>query len=117
MLSSTRQTLKISAHTEKVTPKTVLDEVYCSAGDVTNARSVGELPRGPRGVYNARFSSKKSTPPQSKNVQVVHGIWSLLEKAKREEEVSPNSVFIRECMQSTSRFPCSFGKQSSARRS
>ena len=99
MLSSTRQKLKISAHTEKVTPKTVLDQAYCSAGDVTNARSIGKLPRGPRDVYNARFSSKKSTSHQSKNgdVQEVHGTWSLLEKAKREEESSPNSVFIREC--------------------
>jgi hypothetical protein len=35
------------------TVQEVLDEVYTSSGDVTMARSLGELPRGPSDIYNA----------------------------------------------------------------
>ena len=87
MLPSTREALKRS-------PKEVIDRVYCSVGDVTKAQSIGELPRGPTDIYNARFSSKASN---HNKVDGINGIWALLEKAKREEGISSDAVFIREC--------------------
>ena len=59
ILASTRDALKKSS--SKETPKQVLDKVYSSVGDVTKARSIGELPRGPSDLYNARFSSKRKS--------------------------------------------------------
>ena len=38
----------------------VLDEMYSSSGDVYNARSLSQLPKGPRGIYNVRAAAKKS---------------------------------------------------------
>ena len=68
---------------------------------VTEGRSLGQLPRGPRDVYNARFAAKKETKfgqneQKSANINEVQGIWQLLEKAKREEEEG-NDATIREC--------------------
>lgn len=94
ILSSTRDALKRRSSNE--TPKQILDKVYISVGDVTKARSIGELPRGPADLYNARFSSKKQSL-KNKEVEGINGIWALLEKAKREEEISSDAIFIREC--------------------
>ena len=41
-------------------PKVVLDEMYSSSGDVYNARSLSQLPKGPRGIYNVQAAAKKS---------------------------------------------------------
>lgn len=43
---------------KSTTAKEALDAVCCSVGDVTSARSLGQLPRGPRDIYNARYSAK-----------------------------------------------------------
>ena len=99
LLPSTRKALQTSILGKKETAKEILDNVYCSVGDVTNARSHGQLPRGPGDIYNARCAAKKaksacSTVNQSPE---INGIWQLLEKAKREEENDSGSVFIREC--------------------
>ena len=94
ILASTRDALKISSSNE--TPKQVLDKAYSSVGDVTKARSIGQLPRGPTDLYNARFSSKQKSR-KDKEVEGINGIWALLEKAKREEETSSDAIFIREC--------------------
>ena len=87
---------------KKETTKQLLNNVYRSVGDVTEARSLGQLPRGPRDVYNARFAAKKETKfgqkeQKSANINEVQGIWQLLEKAKREEEEGNDATFIREC--------------------
>lgn len=47
ILPSTREKMKQSVKQKEKTAKEVLDEVYMSSGDVTMARSLGELPRGP----------------------------------------------------------------------
>ena len=54
ILLSTREKMKQSFQQKEKTVKEVLDQVYISAGDVTMARSLGELPRGPADIYNAR---------------------------------------------------------------
>ena len=99
---STRLALQASVDSKKTTPKEILDGVYHSVGDVTEARSLGQLPRGPSDVYNARFGAKHSSRSheskhQSKNVNELNAIWQLLEKAKRDEKECHNSTFIREC--------------------
>ena len=99
VMASTRKTLQASLKS-KDTAKIALDKVYRSLGDVTSARSIGQLPRGPQDVYNARCAAKKDSLAQgfqSKNPTSVQGIWELLEKAKREEKENNESVFIREC--------------------
>eukprot|EP00794_Sanderia_malayensis_P001059 gene1059-396_t len=40
------------------TPTSCLDEIYVEVGDVRNARSVGQLPRGPAHLYNARSGAR-----------------------------------------------------------
>ena len=100
-MQSTREALQDSTKGRE-TAKSVLDKVYCSVGDVIQARSVGELPRGPRDIYNARSAAKKDTVNAGRTSHVkdptgVEGIWELLEKAKREEKEDNDSMFIREC--------------------
>ena len=58
VLSSTRDKLKESAFIKSKTARESLDEVYLSVGDVTNARSMAQLPRGPCDLYNARHAAK-----------------------------------------------------------
>ncbi len=53
LMPSTRKALEASV-SGKVTLKETLDKVYTSVGDVTQARSLGQLPRGPQDIYNAR---------------------------------------------------------------
>lgn len=107
VLSSTRDKLKESVFIKSKTARESLDEVYRSVGDVTQARSVGQLPRGPGDLYNARHSAKKSTTEafqsedfakksSDKHVN-LNNVWTLLERAKREEETSRDTEFIREC--------------------
>ena len=72
ILASTREALKISSSNE--TPKQVLDKVYSSVGDVTKARSIGQLPRGPTDLYNARFSSKQMSL-KDQEVEGINRIW------------------------------------------
>ena len=106
LLSSTWDKLKESAFVKSKTVKESLDEVYRSVGDVTQTRSLGQLPQGPGDLYNARHSAKKSTteafkgedfPKKSSDKQVNLNVWTLLERAKQEEKTSRDTVFIREC--------------------
>ena len=46
VMASTRKTLQASLESKDRT-KIALDKVYRSLGDVTSARSIGQLPRGP----------------------------------------------------------------------
>ena len=41
-------------------PKEELDEIYTSVGDVTHARTIDELPRGPHDLYYAGSQALKS---------------------------------------------------------
>ena len=97
----TRLALEASVDSKEKTSKEILDNVYHSVGDVTEARSLGQLPRGPSNIFNARFGEKSSSRShesehQSKNVNELNVIWQLLEKAKREEKECDNSTSIRE---------------------
>lgn len=101
---STRKALQASPSQKSQgrTPKQVLDHVYRSVGDVTKARSVGQLPRGPTDLYNARFAAKRLNRASQQNEMSAssnetHTIWQLLEKAKTEEKQTDGSSFIREC--------------------
>ena len=70
---------------------------------------MGQLPRGPGDLYNARHSARKSvsasfqdedavTTPGCSNKHIdLNNVWILLERAKREEETSKETLFIREC--------------------
>ena len=40
-------------------PKKVLEEIYSSSGDAYHARSLSQLPRDPRDMYNAQTAAKK----------------------------------------------------------
>ena len=107
---STREKLKISVRQKGKSTKEILDDVYRDSGDVTKARSASELPRGPKDLYNARHltkqtkefdgqnatSSAQSSNPTTSSV-TIENVWTLLERAKREEEHSKDSIFIREC--------------------
>lgn len=106
MLPSTINVLKSSLEDKLQNPKANLDHVYEQAGDVLGARSLGQLPRGPSDLYNARYNAKRSaknflaTPsaiPSSSSIQ-LDGLWVLLERAKREEELTKANLFIRECV-------------------
>ncbi len=108
LLPSTREKMKKSVFDKGKMLKEALDEVYRSSGDVTMARSVGELPREPNDIYNARHSAKQSSESSSlpssesgkgesvENVG-VNSIWTLLKRAKRDEDLSKDAVFIGEC--------------------
>ena len=63
VMASTRKTLHAFLES-KDTAKIALDKVYRSLGDVTGARSIGQFPRGPQGVYNARCAAKKESVAQ-----------------------------------------------------
>ena len=106
MLPSTISVLKASLEDKAQTPKANLDQVYQQAGDVVGARSLGQLPRGPSDLYNARYSARRSAKnlvatssatPNSASIQ-LDGLWVLLERAKREEELTKADLFIRECV-------------------
>ena len=107
ILPSTREKMKRSVLDGKKTATAALDEIYSSSGDVTMARSLGELPRGPVDMYNARRSARQSLDTASgfsgeaeqgtmANMR-LDDVWTLLERAKREEDESKHNVFIREC--------------------
>ncbi|CAB4007089.1 Hypothetical predicted protein [Paramuricea clavata] len=87
LMSSTRNALQASLN-GKETVSNALDNVYRSVGDVTHAHSVGQLPRGPQDIYNARCAAKKEAenPTSRGPTAEVRGVWELLEKAKREEK-------------------------------
>ena len=100
VMVSTRKSLQTQYPSSKKSPKEILDEAYRDVGDVTNASSIGELPRGPTDIYNARHAAKKKeqrNKATSEDQTKVNTIWGLLEKAKREEKDGEDSVFIREC--------------------
>ena len=61
ILPSTREKMKQSVFQKGKAVKESLDEVYLASRDVTMARSLGELPRGPNDIYNARHSTKQSS--------------------------------------------------------
>ena len=69
LLSNTQDKLKQSTESLK-NPKEVLDEIYSSSGDVYHARSLNQLPRGPRDIYNARAAAKKVFKPSTWNGSV-----------------------------------------------
>lgn len=92
---------------KSTTSKEALDAVYCSVGDVTSARCLGQLPRGPWDIYNARYSAKKLESQANERKEdfkkqtnyslCLDSMWTLLEWAKREEEISKQGIFIEEC--------------------
>ena len=96
VMASTRKALQTQHPSSKKSAKEILDAVYLDVGDVTKARSIGELPRGPTDVYNARHAAKKKKQPTNEQTE-INTIWELLENAKREEKNGKDSVFIREC--------------------
>ena len=57
LLPSTQDKPKQSTASLK-NPEKVLDEIYSSSGDVYHARSLSQLPRGPREIYNAQTAAK-----------------------------------------------------------
>ena len=86
---------------KRKTARESLDEVYRFVGDVTKARSVGQLPRGPGDLHNAHHSAKKSVTEafqgegvakKSSDEYVNLNVWTLLERAKREGETSRDTV-------------------------
>ena len=96
LLPSTLDVLKDSQISD-TKPKQYLDEVYRSSGNICFARSLSELPRGPRDKYNARATSKKSAASSniSQNSSTkLDEVWVLLEKAKVEEDESAELKFI-----------------------
>ena len=100
VMESTRKALQTQHPLSKKSAKEILDGVYRDVGDVTKARSIGELPRGPTDVYNARHAAKRKERCNNQanaDQTEVNTIWELLEKAKREEKDGEGSVFIREC--------------------
>ena len=108
VLPSMRAKFKNTVNDKQKTAKEALDEVYRTSRDVIMARSLGELPRGPCDMYNARHAARQSggTNPQptepnktseSNKTINVDNVWTLLEQAKRGEEESKDSVFIHEC--------------------
>lgn len=107
VLPSTQEKLKESLKMKSTTAQEALDTVHCSVGDVTS-QSLGQLPSGPKDIYNARYSAKKlenqgneckdeDSKKQTSDSLCLNSMWTLLEQAKREEEVSKESIFIREC--------------------
>lgn len=110
--TSTREKLKRSVLENEKTAKEILDVVYLESGDVTRARSASELPRGPKDLYNARHLAKQSSNYAGERTEgrlsagqtractsdvSIDNIWTLLERARREEEECKDSIFIREC--------------------
>ena len=107
---STRKKLKNAAVNSGKMTTEALDDIYVTSGDVTMARSVGELPRGPTDIYNVRCSARGGTititdcgderctteTNSSKNSVKLDSVWTILERAKREEDESKDGVFIRE---------------------
>ena len=82
--------------------------VYPPVSDVTNARSIGQLPEGAGDLCNACHSAKKlvteicagedGVAKEINNHRVsLDNVWTLLEQAKR-EETSSDAVFIHECV-------------------
>ena len=102
---SIRDQLKASAHVKDETPKNALDKLYTSVGDVSEAKCLGQLPRGPSDVYYARYAEKKATKTHTREHHEdntaskvgLDSLWIILERAKREEELSKGAAFIREC--------------------
>ena len=104
IMPSTRDKMKSSIDVKGRTPKEILDDIYCCLGDVEGAKSLDELPRGPQDLYSARCHAKRkklaSTCPRSVDSGASasrDSVWMLLERAKHEEEISKEDVFIREC--------------------
>lgn len=98
--------MRFSVDEKDSSPNQILDEAYRSVGDVLGARSVGQLPRGPANLYDARHAAKKARlhaaetgSDTNKEVQSCKydELWTLLERAKREEEISKDETFIRSC--------------------
>ena len=89
--------MKLSGESGK-RPKYVLDEVYRSLCDVSHVRSVGQIPRGPQDMYNARRSVPYEKVGSTENTVVkLDSLWMLLERARRKEENSLQEKLIREC--------------------
>eukprot|EP00794_Sanderia_malayensis_P019660 gene19660-21607_t len=100
---STLQEMKSSILNKDLTAKEILDRIYCSRGDVLGAECLDELPRGPKDIYYARHDAKKKRESpaidntERKGGNLADNLWIMLERAKREEENSKYSIFIREC--------------------
>ena len=75
-------------------PKLYLNEVCRSSGDICFARSLSELPRAPRDIYNARATTSSNV---SQNCSTkLDEFWVFLERAKVEEDESAELKFIRD---------------------
>ena len=79
---STIDKMKSSEESGKF-PKYDLDEVYCSLGDVSHVRSIGQVPRRPQDMCNARRSVPSQKVRSIENTVVkLDRIWMLLERAR-----------------------------------
>ncbi len=97
--ASVRNKIKVLASDDKSNARKSLDNVFCSEGDVTSARSLGQLPRGPKDFYNIRYalSQQREKERIGQGYTSFDKLWMLLDRAKRENEISKESCFIREC--------------------
>ena len=101
MLASTRDALKISSSNDR--SKQVLDKVYSSVGNVTKARRIGQLPRGPTDVHNARFSSKEKSLKDNE-VEGINGIWEKQSARKKLPATQSSSESVGSIQMIFSRF-------------
>eukprot|EP00794_Sanderia_malayensis_P019446 gene19446-21371_t len=104
VMPSSRSLIQKSLKDEKKSTKEILDNIYCELGDVVGTDNLDKLPRGPKDLYNIRYRSKKERSStntvdseEGETRLPVDEMFTLLERAKREEENSKDSVFIREC--------------------
>ena len=97
LLPSTQDKLKQSTEGLK-NPKEVLTEIFSSSGDDYHARSLSQLPRGSRDIYNARAAAKNVFKSSTWNgsVKEQNKVWVILEKAKKEKIEFSDLKFIRD---------------------
>ena len=97
LLPSTQDKLKQSTEGLK-NPKEVLNEIFSSSCDDYHARSLSQLPRGPRDIYNARAAAKNVFKSSTWNgsVKEQNEVWVILEKAKKEKMEFSDLKFIRD---------------------
>jgi hypothetical protein len=81
--------------TSTLTPKKGLNAIYIDVGDVQNARSVGQLPRGLQQMYNSRRPKNSETVVSTNPGQIIQNdaLFVLLERAKHEDS---NDGFMRD---------------------
>ena len=84
-----------ASENSKDTAKIALDKVYHSLGDITSARSIGQLSRQLQDLNNARRATRKDTSIRNSEVEdpTVQAIWKLLEKDLKHFCTDPNDFW------------------------